>query len=83
VERIDMPQYVALMRAINVAGHARVSMTDVQKALVLCLPCATVVFTRAYRERWISRGALATVPFVTVIVHGPVLATFLRVVVLR
>ena len=42
-------------------------------ALVLNLSFSIYLFQRACRERWISRGALLSLPALALLLHGPVL----------
>ena len=67
---------------VVLSAMARSLMPGLLTAVGLCLPGAIVLFVRAARERWLSAGAAATVPLVAAVLHGPVLAGFLRITAL-
>ena len=56
-------------------------MPGLATALALSLPFVGILFLRAWRERWVSAATLWTVPVVALVVHGPLLAVFLELVV--
>lgn len=62
---------------------ARAYLPGLVTAVALSLPTAALLHRVAWREHWIERPAFASVLPVAVLVHGPVLMAFIRLVVVR
>lgn len=58
----------------------RAYMPGLLTAVFLCIPVAVMLWYRAWRDAWIPRTWLWTVIPVTLLVHGPLLAGFVRTI---
>jgi len=80
--------YVMLLLAavigLNALAHLGLAiafgtyMPGLITALVLTLPVSIAVLARAWHDRWVAPGAYCTVLPAAVVLHGPVLAVFIR-----
>jgi Protein of unknown function with HXXEE motif len=69
---------------LNALAHVSLSiafgtyMPGLITALVLTLPVSVAVLVRGWRDRWVLPSAYWTILPAAVVVHGPVLAVFIR-----
>lgn len=74
----------AALIGLNALAHMaltvvfRAYMPGLLTAILLTLPTSALVLIRGRRESWISSGAFLTVLPAALVVHGPLLAGFLR-----
>lgn len=74
----------AALLGLNAVAHlglavvARAYMPGLVTALLINLPLSTMLLLHARREGWVSRAAFWAVIPVGLVLHGPVLAAFLR-----
>ena len=63
---------------LGLAVVARAYMPGLVTALLINLPLSAMLLLHARREGWVSRAAFWAVIPVGLVLHGPVLAAFLR-----
>ena len=63
---------------LALSGVARTFMPGLVTAVLMTLPVAIVVCLRARRDRWVSTTAYRTAFPMALVIHGPVLALFVR-----
>ena len=66
---------------VALAGIARSYMPGLVTSLTLTLPVAVIILVRGRREEWVSSSAYWTALSLAVVIHGPVLALFIRTTV--
>ena len=74
-----LPLAVQAALLLNVLSHLVIAYRlggygpGLVSALLLVLPFSLWLFRRAWRERWLTRGELLSLPLVALVLHGPVL----------
>ena len=66
---------------IGLAFVARTYMPGLVTALLVNLPLSTMLLRHAWREGWVSPAAFCAVIPIGVVLHGPILAAFLRMII--
>jgi hypothetical protein len=75
---------LATVMGLNALAHVafaltwRAYMPGLVTALGLTLPCALIALRRGWREAWVARNHFWTLLPVALLVHGPLLAAFIR-----